>query len=92
MAYTSLSIVDRGASVFLSYSIVSGKHQKRGLHKRMVKVREAYARRKGICVALTYTTKDNSKSWQNLVKMGYRIYDPVFAYVGREYFYFQKKL
>ena len=47
-----------------------------GLHRRMIRVREAYAARYNINNIVTYVKKDNWKSWVTLVKMNYQIYTP----------------
>lgn len=62
------------------------------LHNRMIKVRERYARRHGFSKIITYTIKDNPSSFCHLIKHGYKIYEPDYAWVGREVFYFIKEL
>ena len=78
--------------LFLSRVGVLKKYRGQGLHKRMIKIREAFAKRKGFNCILTYTTKDNYQSFAHLIKAGYKLYDPEYAYAGLNVFYFLKEL
>lgn len=52
-------------------AVVSSMHGK-GMQRRLIAVREAYARRQGCAGVATYTTRDNWSSITNLVRAGYR--------------------
>jgi len=43
-------------------------------------------------VAITYTTKDNYPSANNLISCGFKFYFPEYAYGGDEMLYFHKDL
>ncbi len=43
-----------------------------GMQRRMLRVREAYARREGCTSICTYTTRDNYPSITNLIRAGYK--------------------
>lgn len=68
------------------------KHFGKGLHKRMINVREKYARIIGYKKVITYTMPDNITSISNLQKRKYLIYEPVFKYAGKGCIYWQKEL
>lgn len=50
-------------------------HWGNGLQRRMIALREAWARREGLCTMLTETT-DNPPSANNLIRAGYRMFKP----------------
>ena len=80
-----------GGTLYLTRAAIQPEHRGKGLHKRMLRVREAYGRRVGCGEAITYVAKDNMPSIMGLVKSNYKLYDPEYAYVGRsEYYYFIK--
>lgn len=67
-------------------------HQGKGLHSRMILVREKYARLAGYERIVTYTLPDNIQSISNLQKRNYRIYIPAKRYAGKKMLYWQKDL
>lgn len=67
------------------------EHRCKGLHKRFIRVRERHARRINLTHIITDTTSYNIRSFNNLIKAGYRIYEPeerwaltVSAYLEKE--------
>ena len=63
---------------FLSRSGILPAARGRGLQRRMVAVREAWARSQGLEGITTYVSNDNVPSLMNLLKCGFFIYDPEF--------------
>ena len=58
-----------------------------GIQKRMIKIR--LRRAKQFCrIAITYTTQDNYASANNLTSCGFKMYNPEYAYGGRQMMYF----
>ena len=78
--------------LFFSRAGVIKKHRGKRLHYRMIKTREAHAKRNGYKHIITYTTTDNYQSFSHLIKMGYEMYNPECAYAGKDVFYFKKDL
>lgn len=66
--------------------------RKQGLQKKMLKVRETYAKKQGCEVICTYVSVENPISANNLIKVGYRAYVPEWQWGGREFLYVQKAL
>ena len=63
----------------------------KGLQKRMIKARVKEAKKQcGICV--TYTTKNNFASANNLIRAGFTLFCPQYLYAGEEMLYFRKQL
>jgi RimJ/RimL family protein N-acetyltransferase len=62
------------------------KYQGQGLHRRMIQVRERWARKLGYGVVTTYTMADNLKSANNFIRMGYRLYEPKHPVKGALHF------
>lgn len=60
-----------------------------GIQKRMIKARLRAAKRYGN-TAITYTTVDNDKSANNLIRFGFKLYVPEYKYAGKEMVYFIK--
>ena len=82
---------DPGA-VFMSRAGVLPHARKRGLHRRLIRVRLNWARRNGYQQAITYTTPDNIQSAVNLLKCGFMLYAPEYPWAGREMLYFTRNL
>lgn len=68
------------------------KHWGNGLHKRMILVREKFARQFGYKRIVTYTLTNNIQSIANLQKRGYLIYEPKRKYAGENFLYWEKHL
>lgn len=63
----------------------------KGLHKRMITIRESFARQKGYTWAVTDTT-DNPQSANNLARKGYQMYDPSYKWAYDHSLYWRKRL
>jgi RimJ/RimL family protein N-acetyltransferase len=61
-----------------------------GLQKKMIKLRLKSAF--DCYIAITYTTDDNYPSANSLISLGFKLYNPEYAYAGRKMLYFQKVL
>ncbi len=61
----------------------------KGLQRKLLKVREKYAKRYGCASVVTYTARDNYASITNLIRAGYR-FSP--HQRGEQYFNFVKYL
>jgi GNAT superfamily N-acetyltransferase len=67
------------------------EHQGRGLQRRLIKVRERKARQLGWEYMLS-DTHYNPASANNLIKCGYRIYEPATTWAFKASCYWRKKL
>lgn len=79
----------RGDMLELTRCAVVAAETGRGLQRRFLAVREAYARRNGCKTVCTYTTMGNYPSITNLIRAGYR-FSPL--QTNRGYFNFVKYL
>lgn len=70
---------------------VAKEHRGRGLHNRLIQVRLRYARRLGWthCVS---DTRDNPPSANNLIKAGFKMYQPRYPWGWDDACYWIKKL
>jgi GNAT superfamily N-acetyltransferase len=66
--------------------------QGQGLQRRMIRVRERWARAIGATSGITYTTYENHESIVNLLRCGWRFYTPASPWVGANVHYFCKDL
>lgn len=64
--------------VFLSRAAVTIKHSRRGLHKKLIKVRLQWAKSEGATLVVTHVSQYNYASMTNLLKAG-------FTFAGREH-------
>ena len=80
--------------LFLSRAGLINSVLGKGLHKRMISVRDRYARRESFHGVVTYTSIDNIAPAINLQRMGYRLYYPASNYAGKmgEVLYWYKSL
>lgn len=76
---------------YLWRSGVVRAHRGRGLQKRMIKVREQFARKIGMVFMIT-DTNDNPTSANNLIKCGYTMYTPSWPYAAETTCYWRKRL
>lgn len=77
---------------FFSRAGVLEAYQGKGLHVKMIKHRLKEAQNEGYHYAITYTTKENAQSFNNLQKCGFKLYLPEYAYAGNEMLYWIKIL
>lgn len=85
MLEDSIAFMDRGG--------ILDEHRGRGLHKRLIRVREKYARAQGFQTVITYVMADNYASLFTLVRHGYKMYEPDYAYAGvKGVIYLQKDI
>lgn len=91
-AFAGLAPYYRPHCAFLCLSGVHPASRGRGLQRRLIRVRERYARRHGFPRAVTYTSSDNVHSANNLIECGYRLYEPPYYWGLRHGLYFQKGL
>ncbi len=59
---------------------VNPEHRRLGIHGRMIRTRIRTAKQKGIEDIITYTTADNIKSANNLIRNGFLLYSPQYRY------------
>ena len=64
----------------------------KGLQSAMIDVRLKEARRQGWSEVFTYTNRHNYPSSNNLVKAGFRLYDPYHKYGLKDALYWYKKV
>lgn len=80
-----------GDTVYLARAGVMPSHRGQGLQKRMILIRERWARRNGYTWAIT-DTAENPASANSLITRGYRMFDPSDPW-GLDYsVYWRKKL
>lgn len=81
--------VDNPEMAFLSRAGVLSGHRRMGLHSRLIKVRERYARAAGFECIWTYAGIWNIRSMRNITRHGYLPFAPYWA--EEECLYFQKE-
>jgi GNAT superfamily N-acetyltransferase len=92
--YCGMSVFkdEKGLCAFLSRSGVLREFRGRGLQKRMIRVREAEARRRCCVYALTYTARSNLASANNLIRCGYSLYEAAYPWGVKGALYFTKRV
>ncbi len=85
------SIYSEGICIFIR-AWVKKSYRGKGIQKKMISTRIKAAKDKGCHTAITYTTKDNYPSVNNLIGKGFRYYFPEYAYGGKEMLYWSKKV
>lgn len=83
------SIYSEGICIF-NRAWVKRQYRRKGLHTKMIRVR-LRAAKKTCKSAITYTIYTNFASANNLTKLGFKLYEPVYKY-GGEVLYFIKDL
>lgn len=85
------SIYSQGICIFIR-AWVKKSHRGKGMQKRLINTRVKAAKEKDCYIAITYTTKDNYPSVNNLIAKGFKFYFPEYAYGGKEMLYWSKKI
>lgn len=81
---------------YLKRAGVLPEHRGKGLQLRLIRVREAYARKLG-CTGMITDTTNNPASANTLIKAGYRLYQPANPWaftcdMGQHSLYWEKNL
>ena len=71
---------------------VEEEYENRGLHKKMIKSRVAWARKNNFKEVITYVHYENPLSLRNLIKCGFEVYIPEWNYAGDYFIYLKKSL
>lgn len=85
------SLYESGICVFVR-AWVHKLHRNRGLHKKLIRTRVNAAKHKNCKCIVTYTMRENYASANNLIKAGFLLHNPQYAYAGRDVMYFLKTL
>lgn len=91
VAFAAAKLV-AGGSVFLARAGVRRCARGRGLQRRLIRVRERWARAQGATSAVTYADRLNAPSINSLVGAGYRAFDPAEEWGSDSCVYFLKDL
>ena len=67
---------------------VTKAHRNKGIHKKLIRVRIDKAHRNRCKSIVTYTVRNNYASANNLIKAGFLLHTPVYAYAGNDVMYF----
>jgi GNAT superfamily N-acetyltransferase len=92
IGFATADLLPEGDTVFLSRAGILPGSQGRGLQKRLIRVREKWAKAQGAGWVITYTTLQNYPTLVNLIRTGYKFYTPVDAWVGPDVHYYIKEL
>lgn len=84
-------LYSEGVCVFVRAWVMSA-YRGRGFHKILIKERVAEAEKKKCKSIVTYTMRKNYNSANNLIKAGFLLHNPVYAYAGNDVMYFKKTL
>lgn len=87
LAFGGIAFWSNGKA-FLSLAGVLPEHRGRGLQKRLIKARIAYARKWGVRQVVTYTVVNNPESMRSLIRCGMLPYTPKTPWVGKRVVYF----
>ena len=66
--------------------------QGQGIQKRLIRLRERLARKRGYTKLITYTAHWNVASSNSLMSCGYKMYRPLYAWGGKEFVYWWKNI
>ena len=86
-------LTNMGKSIaYLSRSGVLKEYRGHGLQRRMIRVRESYAKKQNFTKIITYTKIYNIKSSHNLQKCNFWLYRPEYEYADKDCLYWIKEL
>lgn len=85
------SIYSEGICILIR-AWVKKQYRGKGLQKKLIKTRIKSAINNGCHIVITYTTKDNYPSSNNLISQGFKLYLPEYIYGGGEMLYWSKQI
>ena len=85
------SIYSEGICILIR-AWVKKSYRGRGLQKKLINTRIKAAKKNKCYTVITYTTKDNCPSVNNLISNRFKLYFPQYAYGGNEMLYWSKKI
>jgi GNAT superfamily N-acetyltransferase len=91
VAYAGLKVLDNGYAYLCRAGVLAG-YRGRNLQSRLIRVRVAWAKKQGCSQAITYTVLENPASSNNLIKCGFKLYIPEYAWGGQNRLYWSRKL
>jgi GNAT superfamily N-acetyltransferase len=86
------SVCITGRMAYLSRAGVVPSHRGRGLQKRMIRARVAYAKRNGCECVITDTTTSNLASANSLITSGFKLYRPQWSWALSDSLYWRLEL
>ena len=95
VAYAGLRLCQAEHNLGLAFLCRVGvvpAHRGRGLQKRLIRIREAAARRLAVTELITYCVPWNCPSLNSLISCGYKFYRPTTKYGGAGAVYLRKVL
>lgn len=75
-------VLNEPGTVFFNRAGLLPKARGRSLHKRLIAVRLAWAKKNNFKTAITYTLQHNNPSANNLMAMGFKLYEPAFRWAN----------
>jgi GNAT superfamily N-acetyltransferase len=81
VAYAGLTYFATGVAFLSRVGVLPGSRGN-GLQRRLIRCRERRANRDGYPRVVSYTTPSNTKSSNNLIHCGYRLYVPPILWAG----------
>lgn len=92
VGFSGLHIYKDCGTAFLCRAGVIKQYRGHGLQKRMIRVRDAYARKSGVNRIISYVAYGNVASANSLISCGYKLYIPKWEWGVGGCYYFQKIL
>jgi hypothetical protein len=97
VAFAGACLMDKGRALQLVRAGVDERARGKGLQRRLIGVRERWGRRMKARQSVAYTATWNTRSANNLIRMGYTLYHPRKRRCGygadkRDYIYFRRPL
>lgn len=92
VGFAGAKILPREPYAYLTKAGLLPEAQGHGLHKRLIQVRLAWARKLHLRGAMTYTAAHNVASSNNLIKCGFSLFTPGYPWAGEEFLYWWTKL
>ena len=92
VGFAGLTPFDDINTCLMCRAAVVSKYNRTDLHRRLVRVRERIGKRDGNLRIVSFVTRDNTVSSNDLISLGYMLYDPPEEYGPPDSLYFQKFL
>ena len=91
IAYAGVKLLDDGFAYLCRAGVLPG-YRGNNLQTRLIRVRVAWAKKQGATKAITYTVLENPASSNNLIKCGFKLYNPEYTWGGQNCLYWFRKL
>lgn len=91
IGFCSIKLLGFGIA-YLCRGAITKNYRGKNLQKKLIKSRIRFAKKNNLTTLITYTTKENLASANNLIACGFKLYWPEYCWAGKDMIYLKLDL